>query len=187
MAVARIENGAVVEERPLALDDIPEHKRSLWRPVVIEGEGPSETVVIEADKVRRVRAWTPGDQAALVVRRIGEAWAECQRRQEGGAVSVTTSAGTHDYGTDRITQDNISKVMVGVLAGVVPNPRPWTPKNGLVPVSLSHDDLKLVGATVMARVDATVQAYLGHKAYLANPARTLAEIQSYDLSQGWPV
>lgn len=120
-------------------------------------------------------------------RRIGEAWDACQHRVENGAVEVETTAGTHHYGTDAVTQNNISKVLIGILAGVTPNPRPWTPKNVLTPVMLTHADLMLVGSTLMQRVDANMQAYLTHKAYLLNPNRTRAEIVAYDLTAGWPV
>lgn len=126
------------------------------------------------------------DVAALAAERVAEAWRTCAARNEGGAVEITTSAGTHFYGTDATTQDNIAKLLIGVLAGVMPNPRPWTPKNALAPVMLTHADLMLVGATLMARVDANIQAYLTHKAYLLNPARTRAEIEARDLTAGWP-
>lgn len=33
------ENGIIVERRELRLEDIPDHKRSLWRPIVVETVG----------------------------------------------------------------------------------------------------------------------------------------------------
>lgn len=39
MAIARIEGGQIVEERPVALADVPEHKRGAWLP--FEGEPPT--------------------------------------------------------------------------------------------------------------------------------------------------
>jgi hypothetical protein len=55
MAIARVENGAVVEQRDLTMADVPEHKRGMWRPMVYEGNGPESEVVIEGDRVRFVR------------------------------------------------------------------------------------------------------------------------------------
>lgn len=68
MAIARIENGAVVETRPIALQDVPEHKRAAWRPVVIEGDGPTEAQIVEADRLRIVRTWSAEQVAALKAR-----------------------------------------------------------------------------------------------------------------------
>lgn len=59
--LARIENGTVAERRPMTLDDVPAHKRQLWRPIVIEGDGPIQQEVIEADRVRVVRSHPPLD------------------------------------------------------------------------------------------------------------------------------
>lgn len=73
MAIARIENGQVIEQRPMALDDVPEHKRSAWRPV--EGERPSvnysthtlEGPVYQIEPTRVLRVWTvtPRDLATV--------------------------------------------------------------------------------------------------------------------------
>lgn len=117
--------------------------------------------------------------------KIAAAWAECTRRVEAGSVSVTTSAGTHTYGIDRTSQENIKAVLLGVLLGATPNPRPWTPRGATAPIQLTHADLGLVGATMMASVDAHVQAYLTHKAIISLSA-TVEAIQARDLSLGWP-
>ena len=57
--LARVENNAVAEIRSLTLDQVPEHKRSLWRPVVYEGEGPNSETIIEPTQVRIVRSSPP--------------------------------------------------------------------------------------------------------------------------------
>lgn len=51
MTIARIENGAVLEYRDINLEDVPEHKRTLWVPVVYEGEGDSSNTTVETDRV----------------------------------------------------------------------------------------------------------------------------------------
>lgn len=73
MTIARIEDGHVVEQRELALDDVPAHKRGSWRPVhgdppdvdrsLYTITGPSH--VIEDDCVRRVWQVTPRDLAIV--------------------------------------------------------------------------------------------------------------------------
>lgn len=132
---------------------------------------PADIAVARLDVARRAR--------------IGEAWAEAERRISAGVVSVATSAGTHDYGTDAGTQDNILRVLSGVLAGLTPDPRPWTPKGAVAPVMLSHADIKLVAAAIGFAYDAHVQAYLVHKAAILMLADAAA-IAAYDLSSGWP-
>jgi len=69
MSVARIEDGEIAETRNLAMLDIPEHKRSAWRP--IEGDLPHPSPYfyevigpvyqIEANRVLRVWTVTPRD------------------------------------------------------------------------------------------------------------------------------
>ncbi len=54
---ARVENGIVVERR--VIDNMPPHKAYLWRPVVIEGSGPSSQTVVEPDRVRIVHEVPP--------------------------------------------------------------------------------------------------------------------------------
>lgn len=66
--LARIENGAVAETREISIDDIPEHKRGAWRPLVLEGDGPTVVTTIESDRVLRVASWTPEQIAAELAR-----------------------------------------------------------------------------------------------------------------------
>jgi hypothetical protein len=73
MAIARIEGGQIVEERPISLSDVPEHKRGAWLP--FEGEpptadralyivtGPSYT--IEPTRVLQTWTVTPRDLATV--------------------------------------------------------------------------------------------------------------------------
>ncbi len=118
-------------------------------------------------------------------RKIELAWQICTTRNETGAVSVETSEGTYQYGTDTISQENIKSVLIGVSLGVTPNPRPWTPKGQTTPIQVTHSDLILIGTTMMSAVDSNIQAYLMHKANITNLI-TLDEIANYDLNSGWP-
>ena len=65
MTIARIENGAIAETREIDIAAIPEHKRGPWRPVVIEGDGPTEAQIVEADRLRIVRSWTAEQLSGL--------------------------------------------------------------------------------------------------------------------------
>jgi hypothetical protein len=69
MAIARIEGGQIVEERPIALTDVPEHKRGSWLP--FEGEPPTvdralyvvtgPTYTIEPTRILQTWTVTPRD------------------------------------------------------------------------------------------------------------------------------
>ena len=71
--LALISNGEVVETRDIALDDVPPHKRDLWKH--IEGDEPAynkathvrtgPTYQIESDRVLRVWQLTPRDLALV--------------------------------------------------------------------------------------------------------------------------
>jgi len=117
--------------------------------------------------------------------KVQEAWKLSEARIASRHVTVTTSAGTHNYALDRIAQENIKAVLIGVLCNVTPNPRPWTPKGELAPILVTHDDLKTIGAAMMAAIDAEIQAYLAHKSAILQLA-TVAAVQAHDLGQGWP-
>lgn len=117
--------------------------------------------------------------------RITEAWATMQARVTVATVSVTTSAGAHVYGLDQATQDNLQKALLGVLTGLSPNPRPWTPKGVTAPISITHEEVKAIAGAVGFAYEAHVQAYLAHKAAITALA-TSAAVAAYDLTQGWP-
>lgn len=117
--------------------------------------------------------------------RIGEAWVTMQARLAAASVSVTTGAGTHQYGLDAVTQDNLQKALLGVLAGLSPSPRPWTPKGASSPISITHDEVKAIAGAVGLAYEAHVQGYLAHKRALV-ALTTLAAVDAYDLGQGWP-
>lgn len=136
-----------------------------------------ELDIINADR-------TPSIETAKE-NKIALAWAHQENLSETGIVSVTTTAGTHNYGTDKTSRDNIQGVLIGVSLGVTPNPRPWTPKGVSSPISVTHADLVLIGGTMMASVDANIQAYLTHKFNISN-LQTVQEVLDYDITTNWP-
>ena len=115
---------------------------------------------------------------------ITRVWNRYLKVCEEGKVSVTIGAGTFDFGTDKVSQDNIANVILGVLCGVVPNPRNWTPKGQISPISVTNNEFKLIGATMMAQVDANVQNYLTHRNAILAKLNKL-DVVTYDFSTGW--
>lgn len=165
-----------------------------WVGIACRREGGNLVIEGDGQIPDGVRAWlaaggapTPyaPPVAMLRAQKIAAAWTECQRRCAIDSVIVTTSAGAHAYGVDDSTRSNVQTVMIGLLGGLTPNPRPWTPKGALASISVTHDDLKLIAAGVGARFDAMVQSYLTHKAAIMALA-TAAEVAAYDLNTGWP-
>lgn len=203
-----IEPARVVPEEPAVLDEngeiiapaVPEHTIAAVMGVITHSEPFEETVT---ERVQYPAGWlAQADSDALyalgitvaddlppvevaMATRIAAAWAECERRLNAGAVSVTTSAGTHLYGTDTSTQGNVEKALMGVLAGLTPSPRPWTPKAATAPILITHDDVKLIAGAIGAAYDAHVQAYLVHKGAIKS-LTDAASVLAYDITSGWP-
>ncbi len=117
--------------------------------------------------------------------RIAEAWAVMQSRVDAATVTVATAAGTHQYGLDAVTQDNLQKALLAVFLGITPNPRPWTPKGASAPISISHDEVRTIAGAVGLAYDGYMQAYLAHKRGIM-AADTADAVVAYDLTQGWP-
>jgi len=138
---------------------------------------------------------TPRDMTPVIAAaretRIALCWSLMAAKLQADTVSVATSAGTHAYGMDDGSRDNVDKALMGVALNITPNPRTWTPKGATSPVMLTHDDIKEIGRQIGARYDAFMQAYFVHKAALkqvvgANDRATLAAIENYDVLTGWP-
>jgi hypothetical protein len=130
---------------------------------------------------------TPASLAELQARRIAEAWAFCQQRLAGDAITVKTSAGELPFGIDDTTRSNLQHAVIGIEimpAGTAPNPKLWAPK-GLTPLPLSHDDLRAAAIATNAAHEALMQAYLQHKAAIKALAGAEAA-KAYDLASGWP-
>lgn len=133
-------------------------------------------------------AWTNPNApslATLKAARIKAAWAKCDALTQAGEVLVACAGGSYRFGTDRDTERNVQAVVVAVLAGIVPNPRPWTPRGETAPILVTNAELVTIGATIMARIDVLMQAYLTHKAAITALADAAA-VAAYDIEAGWP-
>lgn len=103
MIYAVLDGGQIVGERVIPdWDDYPEHKRAardekgdggpVLRPIEIEGDGSIEAVVIEANRVRKVRSRPPVSVADVA--------AERDRRLAGGFdYDFGDARGVHRIGT----------------------------------------------------------------------------------------
>lgn len=189
MTLARIDNNAIAELREIAIEDVPEHKRYLWLPVV--GDPPADltgytgpTYEIGATEVTRV--WTPSSLDAVQAQKIAVAWAEHNRRFEAYIVMVTVNGASRPYGCDAVTRENILAITNAMALGIQTEPRPFTPKGEIVPVETTFAEFKAIYAAGLAAGDAHYIAYATHKAAIA----ALADVQAvlaYDVTTGWPV
>ena len=117
--------------------------------------------------------------------KIALAWDTCMARCEVATLIVATSAGTYSYGIDANTRDNIQSVMIGVLAGITPNPRPWTPKGATAAINVTYADIGAIAGAVGAAYDAMIQRYLTHKETVKR-LTTTGDVAAYDVTIGWP-
>lgn len=178
-----IEAGQIARWTGATWEMVPDHRGETW----YGGESGREpfTVTEIGTPVDLMPTPTAVPLSEAKGARIAEAWATMQTRVQSGVVSVTTAAGTHQYGLDAVTQDNVQKALLGVLTGLSPNPRPWTPKGVSAPISITHDEVKLIAGSIGFAYEAHVQAYLVHKSAIA-ALTTSAAVAEYDLTQGWP-
>jgi len=89
---ARVDGGRVLERRELS--GIPAHKASLWRPIVIEGSGTQEQVIVEPDRVRLVLSVPPVT--------VGQVAEERDRRLAlGFSYNFGDARGMHRIGTTK--------------------------------------------------------------------------------------
>lgn len=116
---------------------------------------------------------------------IANAWNVCMMKLDEATIDITTSAGTYSYGMDFATQDNVMKMLLGVLSNTTPNPRNFTPKGKLNPISVTHDDIKTIAQSVGSKYDAFMSSYILHKKNISLK-ETVQEVIDYDLTLAWP-
>lgn len=98
---ARVDGNRVIERRELT--SIPPHKSYLWKPVVIEGEGSQEQVIIEPERVRLVMSVPP-----VTVEQVAD---ERDRRLAlGFDYNFGDARGVHRIGTTRRDLEGWSEV-----------------------------------------------------------------------------
>lgn len=117
--------------------------------------------------------------------KIKTIWDEMWYRLENYEVMVDIGGTNYNFGCDEETRENITGINVAIARGLpIPNPRQWTPRNSL-PINVSHNDLALIGETIMAQKDLFIYAYFTHK-FAVNVLDTIEQIQLYNYKTGWP-
>ncbi len=113
---------------------------------------------------------------------VKAAWTHCAGLIEEAKVTVTVSDGAHDFGLDRETRENIIGMNTAISRGITV-PTTWTPKGELDNITITDDDMKLVGEALLNKKDQYIKVYLTHKKTLltADP-KTLA---GYDVTTGY--
>lgn len=125
----------------------------------------------------------------VLTRQLTDCWGYGMVRLDLGSIEIETSDGAHSYGTDKATRDNIQAALLGVVSNLTPNPRPWTPKGETTPISVTHDDIKIIAGALGAAFDAQIQQYLVHKSSMTAlaAANDFDGLVSYDYTADWPV
>lgn len=110
MAIARIENNQVVETRTIALSDVPEHKRHLWRNII--GDPPSSSLsysgqTYEVTATHVVCTWTPlapsqADYAAAIQAHM-ETVAQSRGYQDADRLASYTTSGNATWSAEAVT------------------------------------------------------------------------------------
>lgn len=102
-------------------------------------------------------------------------------------VNVVLSSGTHTFGCDATTRENIAHINTLIVSGgikAVPNPRPWVPKGSNIEVQVTHDEFASIGAAIMQKRDQLSKIYFNHK----NTINALTEVDvvsKYDVTKGY--
>jgi len=115
MSIARIEGDAVAEVRFIALTDVPEHKRHVWRQ--IEGEPPSydinaatisgPTYAVHPDKVVATWTLTPKPLTSEQISKMADIAARCSSPDEAVA---SAAQGIMDEDATRTSQTREQRI-----------------------------------------------------------------------------
>lgn len=100
-------------------------------------------------------------------------------------INFVVGGQTYTWHADRDAIENILGVVVMIVSGApVPNPRNWTPKGSLVPVSITHSELIGLGAAIAARKDALFAVKKTKQATIL-AASAPHDIANHDAAVGW--
>jgi len=183
MPIARIENGRIIEERTLSIEDVPPHKRSMWLPVIVQPRPDYEvkyqtckpTVTIEADRV--VRGWIVEDRALSPEALKNYVAAKRYDIETGGTVWNNIS-----LATDRESQTKIIAEFVAIMANVRGNAGGWKSKSGTF-VDLTDQDMQGLVMAVRAHVAAAFATEA--EVLAAIDAGTITSMREVDAAS-WP-
>jgi hypothetical protein len=173
---------------------IPSHKASYLK--VVQGAsqptynsntetltGP--TFALANGVVSTVWEVTPLELENFRTDKLNALWTYTLNKIEEAVVPVTISGQSYDFGCDREARENIMGILQAITIGIpVDNPKYWSPRNAVTPVLCTHDELKTIGGSILAKKDAQMQVYFMHRAFLMS-YDTLNEVDAYDFTGGW--
>lgn len=194
---AKVLNGEILEYRadaPIGNQSQLAEGKPRWLPVEVTDPafdpvtqvrtGPVLTVLsTKVKEVYTVRSKTAGERNGMIDAKDAEIEAAFVARCDA-PIDVDVGGETYTWHADAAARENIMGVVLMIAVGLpIPDPRPWTPKDG-EPVMLAHSDFVGIGAAIAARKDAL---YLIKKAKQAEVAELndAAAIADYDVEAGW--
>lgn len=201
---AKVQNGAVLEYQDFAkpIDDQTKiiSTKPKWLPVEVEGadfnpvtQARSDDFQLVIERARVVRRFTVRDKnaddlAAMRDKKNNALEAEFQRLWQ---LPIVFALGKTDYTwhADKEAVNNIMGCLMSyreseAIGADLPDPREWTPKGSLTPVSISRLQLTGLGLAIGARKDALFvkkKDKQGQLAALIDPAK----IDAYDPLADW--
>lgn len=91
----------------------------------------------------------------------------------------------HIWHADEEAIQNIHGIVALILAGInIPNPRPWTPKDSLFSVNLTHQELIGLGAIIAQRKDLLYIVKKSKENEILN-LMTTDDVLNYNLNNNW--
>lgn len=169
-----------------------------WLPEAVEGYEPFDPVrqvrsgpvqTIGPSRVLQtyaVRDKNDAEKAAMQAAKEAALEAEFRRRGALPIAFTVASAGEKLWHADERALKYIMGVvlMIAVAPSAVPNPRPWTAYDELIPTDVTHAEFVGLGGAIMSREDAlyvrkkTLEAQL---LAMTDPA----DIEAFDPLAGW--
>lgn len=119
--------------------------------------------------------------------RVAALSAEHDRRFEAYIVTVDVGGVSRPYGCDARTRESVLAIVGAIQAapGLIPNPRPFTPKGQIAPVDTTHAEMIAIYLAGLAAGDAHYTVYATHKATIL-ALTDAAAVLAYDITTGWP-
>jgi hypothetical protein len=183
MPIARIENGTFVEQRDMALADVPEHKRAAWRPV--EGDPPSFDLlfysvtgpVLQIEPTRVLRVWTaaPRDLATVkaetkmaisvaaenarlqyITPGSGKAMSYQQVAAEARTYVITGGAGVYPFLQARVSSGRYAD-LAAAAAGTIAIEQKWAAVGSVIDRIEDAAKFAIDAATTVEQVQAAMQ------------------------------
>jgi hypothetical protein len=170
MAIARVEGGTIVETRDVDYAAIPQHKQHLWRPVVVEGNGPIERLTLDGDRVVCVRSIIPladvktsakvsvsmeaeAERAKYITLGSGKAMSYQQVAAEARTYVTTNGAGVYPFLQARVSSGRYPD-LAAAAAGTIAIEQQWATVGSAIDRLEDAAKLAIDAATTVEQVQA---------------------------------